>query len=496
MAGVRSSKTVGSTTYKYDTLSGKVMRQSWGSNVIDFVYDENNQPYAMRYNGTVYYYVLNVQGDVVGLLNSSGAIAVEYTYDPWGKLLNINTHGSTPSMDVKYRSAAEANPLRYRGYYYDTETGFYYLQTRYYDPAICRFINADTYTTTDADGLLSTNMFAYCENNPVMGTDPTGEFLDTVFDVISLCTSVAEVVANPADPMAWAGLAGDVVDLIPGVTGVGETVRAVNTARKAAKKADKVVDAAKNGNKAKNAVKTAGKKTKCFVAGTLVLTDSGYVPIEEIQAGDKVWATDPETGQTELKEIVQTFENEAAELVHVSVAGNEIVCTNEHPFYSPVKGWTAACKLRAGDVLVTVNGELVVVEWVQHELLEAPVKVYNFEVEGFHTYYVGDDGGVLVHNTCSNRGQLKKNMLREGPAPGPNYQAHHGLPWKHKDYFSQAGLDINEARFGRWVRGGGNGGHQSWSYRYGALWDKYVECHPTADANDIIDYYNKLNGRR
>ena len=174
MAGVRSSKTVGSTTYKYDTLSGKVMRQTWLGKAIEFIYDENNQPYAMRYNGTVYYYVLNVQGDVVGLLNASGAIAVEYTYDPWGKLLNINTHGSTPTMDVQYSTAAEANPLRYRGYYYDTETGFYYLQTRYYDPAICRFINADTYTTTDAEGLLSTNMFAYCENNPVNMSDETG----------------------------------------------------------------------------------------------------------------------------------------------------------------------------------------------------------------------------------------------------------------------------------------------------------------------------------
>ena len=84
MAGVRSSKTVGSTTYKYDTLSGKVMRQTWLGKAIEFIYDENNQPYAMRYRSTTngvyntYYYVLNVQGDVVGLLNSSGAIAAKY----------------------------------------------------------------------------------------------------------------------------------------------------------------------------------------------------------------------------------------------------------------------------------------------------------------------------------------------------------------------------------------------------------------------------------
>ena len=144
------------------------------SYVIDFVYDENNQPYAMRYNGTVYYYVLNVQGDVVGLLNASGAIAVEYTYDPWGKLLNIKTWGDLPGEDEWYLSVAEVNPLRYRGYYYDTETGFYNLQTRYYDPAICRFINADNQLSAGGN-LTGLNLFAYCGNNPVNMIDPTGE---------------------------------------------------------------------------------------------------------------------------------------------------------------------------------------------------------------------------------------------------------------------------------------------------------------------------------
>ena len=117
MAGVRSSKTVGSTTYKYDTLSGKVMRQSWGSNVIDFIYDENNQPFAMRYNGTTYYYVLNVQGDVIGLLNANGAIAAKYTYDPWGK---VTVQSSDGTANTSSAFIGNINPLRYRGYYYDT----------------------------------------------------------------------------------------------------------------------------------------------------------------------------------------------------------------------------------------------------------------------------------------------------------------------------------------------------------------------------------------
>ena len=126
------------------------------------------QPLAMKYNNTLYYYVLNAQGDVVCIVNSSRNTVASYTYDPWGKI--ISSSGTL----------ADVNPLRYRGYYYDSETGFYYLQSRYYDPEIGRFINADSYASTDATGLLSTNMFAYCENDPVNRSDPTGEFWNIV----------------------------------------------------------------------------------------------------------------------------------------------------------------------------------------------------------------------------------------------------------------------------------------------------------------------------
>ena len=136
-------------------------------------------------------------------------------------------------------------------------------------------------------------------------------------------------------------------------------------------------------------------------AGTLVATKSGLVPIEDIQPGDLVWATDEETGETALKEVVQTFRNETEEWVHVKVNGEEITCTPMHPFYVPKKGWTSAVDLRAGDILVMLNGEYVVIEQVQHELLESPVAIYNFEVADFHTYYVGEKS-VLVHNKCGD----------------------------------------------------------------------------------------------
>lgn len=89
------------------------------------------------------------------------------------------------------------------------------------------------------------------------------------------------------------------------------------------------------------------------------------------------------------------------ELVHIGVNGETISATPTHPFYVDKLGWTLARSLRAGDVLVLSNGELVTVEWVQHEILESPIKVYNFEVEEFHTYFVGENG-IFVHNGCGD----------------------------------------------------------------------------------------------
>lgn len=102
-----------------------------------------------------------------------------------------------------------------------------------------------------------------------------------------------------------------------------------------------------------------------------------------------------------MKRVVETYVNETDELTHVFVDGEEIIATPSHPFYCPTKGWTDASHLRAGDILVLLSGEYVVVEKVQHELLERPVKVYNFQVEDYHTYYVAS--GVLVHNSCTKQ---------------------------------------------------------------------------------------------
>ena len=118
--GLRTQKTVGNTVYNYYYSDGLLVRQTWGSNYIDFLYDESGLAYSFIYNGTQYYYVKNLQGDVVAIANSTGTIVVNYTYDAWGNILYVS--GSMAS------TIGAINPIRYRSYYYDTETGFYYLQ--------------------------------------------------------------------------------------------------------------------------------------------------------------------------------------------------------------------------------------------------------------------------------------------------------------------------------------------------------------------------------
>ena len=115
-----------------------------------------------------YYLEKNLQGDVIAVYGEDGTKAVSYVYDAWGKVTETvhNSNGSN--------AYAQYNPFRYRSYYYDTETGFYYLLTRYYNPVWGRFINADGQLN---GGLLGYNMFAYCENNPVRHTDPFGEMV-------------------------------------------------------------------------------------------------------------------------------------------------------------------------------------------------------------------------------------------------------------------------------------------------------------------------------
>ena len=195
--------------------------------ILVFSYDENNTPIGFQFKGTSgvwYYYVYakNIQGDIVALYrrdtdsdgNKSLTHIANYEYDPWGKTLSIKS--ASGSTITNPDNSALINPLRYRGYYYDNESGFYYLQSRYYDPSIGRFINADSYASTGQD-FLGYNMFAYCNNNPTDYSDPTGEwgFLSSLLASVAV---VAAAVAVVAIAVVTAGAAVPVVAAATGAT--------------------------------------------------------------------------------------------------------------------------------------------------------------------------------------------------------------------------------------------------------------------------------------
>ena len=186
-----------------------------------------------------------------------------------------------------------------------------------------------------------------------------------------------------------------------------------------------------------------GMTSQCFTGDTLVATEDGLKPIEDVKVGELVWSEDTETGEKELREVTSVSVTETVELVHVWVGKEEIKTTRNHPFYVEGEGWKAAGELVAGDVLRSSDGAMAVVCFVEIEELSDAILVYNLEVEDGHTYYVGNMG-VLVHNDCG----LDSGS---GTTTKPN-QVHHYATNKSKTYTPQLeeianryGLDLDDA---------------------------------------------------
>ena len=167
-SGIRIYKQYAGTKTFFHLNGSQIAAMQVDNTLYNFSYDGAGQLYSININGETYYYFFNVQGDVIGLYDSNLNVVVRYTYDSWGKLLST-TGTLAGSLGVK-------NPFRYRGYYYDTETGLYYLKSRYYDPETCRFINMDSVEYADPTYLHGLNLYAYCNNNPIMYVDPNGNF--------------------------------------------------------------------------------------------------------------------------------------------------------------------------------------------------------------------------------------------------------------------------------------------------------------------------------
>ena len=162
------------TEYYYDDRGTLILLSCEDGTGLYFYPEADGSIGSIGINGNRYYYVRNAQNDIIGITDKTGAFVARYTYDEWGVITSI-TDGNGNDVSGNPTHIANLNPLRYRSYFYDAETGWYWLNTRYYNPEVGRFINADGYVSTGQD-ITGFNMFAYCGNNPVNRSDENGEF--------------------------------------------------------------------------------------------------------------------------------------------------------------------------------------------------------------------------------------------------------------------------------------------------------------------------------
>ena len=212
--GLRTGRTDGTNTYQYVYTDGQLSAMYYEGTRYLFHY-EGSTPVSMYIGSALYYYATNINGDVVAIFDKDGNRIVEYTYDAWGNILSIS--GSMAD------TIGAINPLRYRGYVYDQETGLYYLQSRYYNPTWGRFINADGFVAT-GQGFIGNNMFAYCGNNPIIRNDATGYGWSDIWNnVKNWLTGQKEKAASSSSGTCTFGITGSAAFGISGTVSLGVT---------------------------------------------------------------------------------------------------------------------------------------------------------------------------------------------------------------------------------------------------------------------------------
>ncbi len=193
--GIRISKTVNGIKTNYYVEDNDIIFEKTGNSVIQYLYDLTGR-IGLEYNGEIYYYIKNLQDDVIGIMNSNYEKIVEYKYDSWGKIVSIKDIDGLDIVDSN--NIGIINPFRYRSYYYDNETKLYYLNSRYYNPQWRRFINPDTILCANQD-ILSHNLYLYCSNNPVTATDESGKGIISkiIKAAVKIYTKIKKAVTKP-----------------------------------------------------------------------------------------------------------------------------------------------------------------------------------------------------------------------------------------------------------------------------------------------------------
>ena len=231
--GIRTSKTVNGVETVYYVNGSQIVAEKTGTRTIAYIYDASGTPIGMMYRTTsyaenvwdVFWYEKNLQGDIIAVYNSTGTKVATYTYsDAWGNHTVSYSNGGA-STGVVY------NPFRYRSYYYDKDLGMYYLQSRYYDAKICRFISADyaSVITATPYALTDKNLYAYCDNNPVNRIDSEGNFwsqfvigavIGLAGGIIDQIQSGEEWTVNAIAKIAVSTISGGITAVVGPITGI------------------------------------------------------------------------------------------------------------------------------------------------------------------------------------------------------------------------------------------------------------------------------------
>lgn len=317
---------------------------------------------------TTTYFHTDALGSIVAASDTGGNLLWRKSYAPYGQQTDSQT---------------DDERLSYTGKAHDDAIGLTYFGGRYYDPEVGRFASVDPVGFVDSNPM-SFNRYLYVNNNPYKYVDPDGEFLNFA------AKFVLDVGVNMAFNYATTGSLGVGSALKESATGL---LNPAKTLSKVGKLAQVLAKAEKK--------LPSPCKIRCFAAGTTVLTDQGFVAIEQLAVGDQVWAYDPDTGESAFKPILKTFVNTQDTIWHLTLTkGGESYrheVTGSHPYYVPGAGWIEVAHLRVGHALLTEDGETATVVGVYDTGVVQPT--YNLEVADINTYYVSA-AKVLVHN-CS-----------------------------------------------------------------------------------------------